>query len=102
MIKNWREFARWLISRVVSGVAARVVACVVLTVVAGTAALTVWELSLVSEGIRGDRLADPDGRRWFWVWLMTVAGRSLAIVIVVGALGAWLWGWLRRNRRSMR
>ena len=95
MTKNWRTFARWLGSRIVVGVAARVVACVLLAVVAGLAVAFLWELSLVFEGMRDGRLADPDGQSWFLIWLMTVAGRSVAIVIVVGSLVVLLWEWLR-------
>ncbi len=60
-----------------------------------------WDLSLVAEGVEADRLAESDGRAWFWVWLSSVAGRFLALAIAGGALAVWLWEWLRHNRGSM-
>ena len=94
------RFSRWLGVRVVEGVAIRIVAGVFVVGVVVAAALFLWELSLVTEGIRGDRMTDPDARAWLQVWLLSGVGRflALAIAVVAGAIGLWEW---MRHRKSM-
>ena len=46
-----------------------------------------WELPLVAEGIEAGRLGETDRLRWFGVWLVTVAARLLALVVLLRA--AW-------------
>lgn len=92
-----REYGRRLASRIMEGVTIRIVAGVVLIVVAVAAVAFLWELSLVAEGLRADRLDDPDGLPWFLVWLSSVLGRVLAIAIAVIALVVWLWEWSRHR-----
>ncbi len=49
------------------------------------------ELPLVAEGVGAGRLAEPDGRMWFTVWLTTVAARFLLPVLALAALLVAAW-----------